>query len=100
MAATKTCPSCGNQVNEETGGCPECGARWDEDGAYLGVPEGTPAYLPVEQPRRVADMTPDQLGGLIFRKAFWGAVVALMAVGFTVWLLGIALAGCVSGGID
>ena len=96
----KTCPNCGDQVNEGAVGCPECGAKWDEDGAYLGVPDGTPACVPVEQPKRVADMTPDQLGALIFRKAFWGAVLALVAVGGTLWLLGIALAGCVSGGID
>lgn len=97
MVALKTCPNCGSQVNVGVVGCPECGAKWDEEGAYLGVPEDEPPYLRVESPRKVADMTPGQLGDLIFRKAFWGALAAILAVGLTVWLFGLAAAGCASG---
>ena len=94
MAGMKACPSCGNQVNQGVVGCPDCGARWDEDGAYLGVPENMPSYMRTQLPDNVADMTPDQLGSLIFRKAFWGALAAVLAVGLTVWLFGLAGAGC------
>jgi hypothetical protein len=93
-AAMKTCPNCGNQVNEGAVGCPECGAKWSEDGAYLGLPDGAPVYVPVQQPKTVADMTPDQLGALIFHKAFWGAVLAFVTVGVVFWMLGAAIAGC------
>jgi hypothetical protein len=100
MPALKTCPNCGNRVNEGVVGCPDCGAKWDEDGAYLGVPENLPSYERDELPKKVGDMTPDQLGLLIFRKAFWGALAAVLAVGLTVWLFGFAVAGCMSGAID
>jgi hypothetical protein len=93
----KTCPNCQSQVNEAATGCPECGARWADDGAYLGPPPDSPAYTPVEQPTTVAAMTPDQLGALIFRKAFWGAVLAIVAVTLTFWLLAISVGGCVAG---
>ena len=94
MTGMKTCPSCGSQVNEGVVGCPDCGAKWDEDGAYLGVPENMPSCMRTPLPNKVADMTPDQLGALIFRKAFWGALAAVLAVGLTVWLFGLAVAGC------
>jgi hypothetical protein len=93
---TKTCPSCGDPVDEASTECPECGARWAGDGTYLGVPE-SPVFFRTPSKKVVAEMTQDELGSLIFRKAFWGAVAGILAVAVTLWLLGLAFAGCMSG---
>ena len=45
----KFCPNCGERLHQATTGCPECGARWNDDGSFAGVPVRTPALEPVSQ---------------------------------------------------
>jgi len=96
----KKCPNCGTDINEAATGCPECGARWDEDGTYAGVPEGTPALQPIPQPKTVAEMTPKELGGLIFHQALWACILAIVAMWLVTLALGVLMVGGCSGGFD
>lgn len=84
---TKTCPICGKEVHEDVVGCPHCGARWDEDGRFLGPAPDEPPYVAEKMPATVGEMSPDQLRSMVRNEAFWAAVLALVAM----TLLGLAL---------
>jgi hypothetical protein len=75
--ATKPCSNCGHEINAAAVGCPNCGAKWNESGEYLGVPA---AYAADEAPgsvaKRVADMTPGELQATMFLSVFLGVLAA------------------------
>jgi hypothetical protein len=85
--ATEPCPNCGHELNEAAIGCQDCGAKWSEDGEYLGAPTGGPPVVAAE--RRVADMTVSELQTTVFWMARAGAAAAMVALS----TLGLVLAG-------
>ena len=86
--ATEPCPNCGHELNEAAIGCQDCGAKWSEDGEYLGVPaEDAARGTPASASRRVADMAPGELQATVFLAVFTGVLAATAIL----WLVGLAL---------
>lgn len=91
---TRPCPNCGHELNESAIGCPECGAKWTEDGAYLGVPAASAGDEGLgSEAKRVADMTRGELHATVF----WAVFSAVLAAGFVWLVIGLMLQFIVEG---